>query len=324
MIELLRQDSYRRDEIKAKLDPILCRTDRLRRARADGERLKVLLKPNFVMPAPRTDASTTHPEFYMAVAELLLDYGFAVGIGESPAIGTCARGLKAHGVLQQCRQRGIDVVEFKANEDYAGVAGENAYSTLTIAAELSDWDCVINLPKLKTHQQFTFTGATKNLYGCVTGKRKFVRHNQCGNDPRRFARMIRANAAQADCVLHIGDGIDALHVKGPRNGKSFPLNSIIVASDHLVHDWLFCRMINLDPVETPLFADLSQQRHVELQRQCDDIVNADSFRVARDFVHAPLINISFAPWQIVRSGWRTLRHHYSGVEQAKPSVPPRS
>jgi len=250
VLELLHQDRYDRDAIKRQLDPLIL--DR-HLVNATSARRRVLLKPNFVVPAPRSDASKTHPEFYLAVAELLLDRGFRVGIGESPAIGSCKSALKAHDAYEECVRLGVDVVEFKGVQDYEGVASERNYGRLTIAEELSSWDTLINLPKLKTHQQFTFTAATKNLYGCVSGKRKFFRHNLCANDPVRFARMILANANRAASSLHIGDGITAMHVKGPRNGKPFALNRIIVAEDHLAHDWLFCLMTGLDPLATPLF-----------------------------------------------------------------------
>jgi len=160
MIELLEQTRYQRDEIKALIGPVLREHPRLNRHSGEppSTALRVLLKPNFVVPAPRSDASTTHPEFYMAIAELLQEQGCVVGIGESPAIGSCAGGLKAHGVFNECVTRGIEVVEFRAPREYPGVSNQRAYETLTIAAELHDWDVVINCPKLKTHQQFTFTG----------------------------------------------------------------------------------------------------------------------------------------------------------------------
>ena len=314
MINLIEQTSYNRDQIKSKLAPTLLADDGPIKRFSSAREPRVLLKPNFVMPAPKSDASTTHPDFYMAIAELLIAAGVKVGIGESPAFGSCASALKAHGVIEQCRQYDIEVVEFRTAQVYVGVEGGGNYESLSIARELEDWDFVINLPKLKTHQQFTFTGASKNLYGCVTGKRKFVRHNQCANDPCRFAAMIRANAAKAKCLMHIGDGIDALHVKGPRGGVPYPLQRIIVADDYLEHDWLFCQLIGLDPRLTPLFAELSSGEIEGIADACSAIVNDPSFVVAKDFVHAPLIDISFQPWHVLRSAYRTLQYRLGSVE----------
>ena len=307
MIKLLQQTHYHREQIKRILHPQLVEFGLYDNLLKDKR--KVLLKPNFVVPAPRHDASTTHPEFYMAVAELLQEHGFQVGIGESPAFGSCASALQAHDVLDECRKRGVAVVEFQNTEAYSGVADDPHYQELTIARELRDWDALINLPKLKTHQQFTFTAATKNLYGCVTGKRKFIRHNVCGNNPVRFAKMILANAARANSVLHIGDGIEAMHVKGPRKGATYPLGNIIISDDYLAHDWLFCRRTGLQPLAAPLFQAVDKHRRQQAEAACRDILASEAFQVAEDFIHAPLIHISFSPWHMARSGLRTLKYN---------------
>ena len=100
-------------------------------------------------------------------------------------------------MLDECVEKGIQIVEFSQHESFEVESGEGSFKQLSIAAELQSWDVIINLPKLKVHQQFAFTAAAKNLYGCVTGGRKFFRHNMCRNDPVRFARMIIANAEKA-------------------------------------------------------------------------------------------------------------------------------
>ena len=147
-------------------------------------------------------------------------------------------------------------MEFRRTSDCAGVPQDSNYARLTIAAELADWSSLVNLPKLTTHKQLMFTGATKNLYGCVTGKRKFVRHNLCKNDPVRFARMIVANARAANAVLHIADGIEAAHVTGPRGGTPYALQTVFASDDPLAIDWAFCMATGLTAGSTPLFRAL--------------------------------------------------------------------
>lgn len=307
MIKLIHQTIYNRAQIKRILGPLLDQSTLFNNS--PKPKNSILLKPNFVLAAEPGRAVTTHPDFYMAVAELLLERNFKVGIGESPSFGSCAGALRAHGVLDECLAKGIAIVEFKQPESYSGVTQDKHYQTLTIAAELKNWDAIINLPKLKVHRQFTFTAASKNLYGCVTGKRKFIRHNLCANNPVRFARMILANAAKANCILHIGDGIQAMHVKGPTTGEPFPLGKIIISDNHLVHDWLFCRLIDLEPLDTPLFQAVDQKILQQLEFSCRHITETDNFQVAKDFIHSPLIHISFTPWHMARSGWRTLKYN---------------
>ena len=306
MLEVVPHDGYEETGLRNTLHQHLAASGALEALRQRGPR--VLLKPNFVMPAAPDDPSTTHPAFYMAIATLLQDEGFRVGIGESPAFGSCAKALAAHGVLDECVRRDIRVVEFKTPRAYPGIAAYRFYRSLRIAREIGEWDSLVNLQKLKTHRQFVFTGATKNLYGCVVGKRKFIRHNLCANDPQRFAQMLLANARAANCALHIGDGIEAMHVLGPRGGAPFALGAILIADDPLAHDLAMCRLINLDAGETPLFQCLSAAEMGQLETDCIGAIAQSGLAPARDFVHAPQIHISFSPWAVARSGFRTLRY----------------
>ena len=315
MLDLLHIDSYDRLQIQQILGRALEPSPLFS---AGPKRFpKVLLKPNFVMPAAPADPSTTHPNFYMAVAQLLLERGFQVGIGESPAFGTCRRALRAHDVLDECEALGIEVVEFTETYAVSGVAGDKNYERLTIANNLRDWSALINLPKLKTHQQFVFTGANKNLYGCVVGKRKLIRHNLCANDPVRFARMILANVAAVEScfgsVLHVGDGITAMHVRGPRGGQPFPLGCVIIADDALAHDRLMCELINLDPAIAPLFRALDKGHLASIETKVEALRSRLSFTPATEFRHAPPVHISFAPWALARSAYRTVRYRLQAV-----------
>ena len=295
--------SYDRAELKRAFSQQFAQMKLIDAMHARGPR--VLLKPNFVMASAPDDPSTTHPDFYMSVAMVLLEAGFQVGIGESPAFGSCRAALAAHGVLEECHALGIEVVEFHQTTPYEGIGDHPRYARLTIARELEEWHSLINLPKLKTHKQFVFTAATKNLYGCVVGKRKFIRHNLCRNDPVLFARMVIANAEQANAIVHIADGIAAAHVNGPRGGQPYPLHRVLFSENPLALDWAFARMTRLDPASTPLFQAVS--KHVELEAAYASI--CAHCPPVDDFMHAPLIHISFAPWAVARSCVRTVRHN---------------
>jgi len=304
MLELLQQTDYDRTKIKSSIDSALQENNFYTLLPENG---RILLKPNFVVPSAKEDPSCTHPEFYMAIASLLLDKGYKVGIGESPAFGSCRAALKAHGVLKEVESLGIEVVEFKTLHAYKGPKDEKAYQDLTIAAEIKQWDRLINLPKIKVHQQFMFTAACKNLYGCVVGKRKFFLHNKCKNDPTVFAKMILANVRQAKAVLHIGDAITAMHVKGPRGGDPYALGKIIISDNPLAHDWLVCKMIGLDPQKTPLFKVLGDEMIQDIEKKCETIISSTDFEIAQNFEQSYSTDISFSPYHILRSFYRGVK-----------------
>ncbi len=56
-----------------------------------------------------------------------------------------------------------------------------------LAKPLFDADVVINVPKFKTHSSAIYTGAVKNVFGCVPGLRKAKYHKMAPN-PGDLAR----------------------------------------------------------------------------------------------------------------------------------------
>ena len=144
------------------------------------------------------------------------------------------------------------------------------------------------------------------------GKRKFIRHNLCKNDPVRFARMVIANARRANCALHIADGIHAAHVTGPRGGTPYALHTILAGDDPLALDWAFCLATGLEPTQTPLFQALDQDVRAQIAETATAVMQ--DFEPAHDFVHANLIHVSFGPVAMARSLARTVRYKLSAVQ----------
>jgi len=268
-------------------------------------RESVLLKPNFVAPEGPDECSTTDPEFYFAVAELLLDAGKRVTIADSPAFGSAALVVRMKGALGECRRLGVKIRTLRKPEKAAGVTGARRFSELTIARELRDYDALVNLPKLKVHSQFVFTGATKNLYGCVTGKRKAWRHFICENNPLLFAQMILANAEAAGMLIHIADGITSMHMKGPRGGQPYPLHALMVSEDSLAIDWLYCARIGLPHDQTPLFRAVEPAKREQLAALCAPIIADPTWQVAPDHQLSPESPIQFSPTHMLRSVYRS-------------------
>ncbi|WDE96737.1 DUF362 domain-containing protein [Lentisphaera profundi] len=309
MIEVLTVNKYDRALISREIEAQFDHCDFFTRIPAN---CSILLKPNFVMPSPKDDPSCTHPEFYMAIAEIFLKHGHRVGIGDSPAFGSCKKALKAHLVHDEVLDKGIEIVEFTNNQQYEDSTGQSSYKNLSICKELSEWDILINLPKLKVHQQMHFTGACKNLYGCVAGKKKILLHNLCKNKPVKFAEMILVNAKKAQAILHIADGIHAMHVTGPRGGDVHEFGKVLIGDNPLQVDYIFAKMANFKVEETPLFAALANEVFQEISTACEDTVNHPNFTYAENFVHSYINDISFSPPKLIRSGIRSLKFKLTG------------
>jgi uncharacterized protein (DUF362 family)/Pyruvate/2-oxoacid:ferredoxin oxidoreductase delta subunit len=216
----------------------------------------VLLKVNLIGPMPPESAAVTHPAFVRAVIRLLKPLGCIVWVGDSSggAIGGKAqtrRAFEVSGIAKAAEEEGAVVKNF----DREGVAeiSTAAGGTMYLAKPAFDADFIINLPKLKTHMMALYTGAVKNLFGCVPGLAKAGCHKQA-QSAREFGEVLCEINKHIKPVLHIMDGVVAMDGQGPTTGNPFPARKILLSHDPLALDTVGARMLGKDIRELPAYA----------------------------------------------------------------------
>ncbi len=192
---------------------------------------KVLLKVNLIGPKTSATAAITHCDFVRAMTILLREHGCTVWIGDSSGgaiagIAPTARSMKVAGYAKVARDEGAIIKNF----DREGVVGTTRESkpeqSMYLAKPIFDADVVINLPKLKTHTAGIFTGAVKNVFGCIPGLRK-AEYHRMAPDPENFGEIIADIHQAGRFHLHIMDGITAMQGEGPTAGDVYKANKII-------------------------------------------------------------------------------------------------
>ena len=267
-----------------------------------GDRKKLLIKPNLIQASLAETSTITHPAVIQATADYLLENGFEVAVADSPAFGSAESCIRKLGIYADLQQKGVKVFTFRKNQPLQKTS--ECLPNLGIAKELAEYDGVVNLPKLKAHQQIQFSGATKNLYGCIAGKRKAWLHTRCQNDKLIFAEILLKIAASVQPVLNIADGIMAMEGNGPLSGSPYSLNSLLISEDYLALDGFFCRLIGLAPQETSLFQVVGKVDWANIK--------GDTWAPKSDFQLAKPMDITFNPIQMLRSVIR------DRVSQMKP------
>lgn len=237
-VALARCSRYEPSEVGAALDRALDPFGGLGGASGFGRGItsgsKVLVKPNFLRAAATGAAVSPHPDVVRAVCERLLDLGARVRIGDSPAFGTARGTAKACGVLAVADDLGIPVVEFKKPEIIK--TGPPSGLSLQIDREVMQADAVVNICKFKGHQQLGMTLAVKNLFGCITGKRKPAWHLRLGDRGNGFGEMLVEVYRAVAPTISICDGIVAMEGNGPGDGTTRPLGLLMAAEDGVALD----------------------------------------------------------------------------------------
>jgi uncharacterized protein (DUF362 family)/NAD-dependent dihydropyrimidine dehydrogenase PreA subunit len=218
-----------------------------------GER--VLIKPNLLKGRPPADAVTTHPEIVRAVIRLVQQAGARAFVGDSPGIGDLRAVAERSGVLAVIEQEGAVLAEF---DEAVSVKGRGRFQRFEIARAAIEADAIINLPKLKTHGMTVLTGAVKNLFGCVPGKRKVQWHFNTGVDHDSFNRMLVDLSSLLRPRLTVMDAIVGMEGNGPGSGDPRRIGVILAGQDPVALDVVSGMLVGLSPEDLPVIRSASK------------------------------------------------------------------
>ena len=212
---------------------------------------RVLIKPNFLLPAKPEFAISTHPNVLKAVVEYVLGKGAQVLISDSPVMGSFERINKVGGYQQVLEDLDVELQAFKTS---MRVDIGKPFGQIEIARKALEADVVINLPKLKTHTLMLLTLGVKNLFGCIVGLRKPQWHLRSGIDREMFARLLVQIYQAINPSITIVDGILALEGQGPGKG-GIPRHLGIIAGGQnaFAVDQVICSLLGVDPDELPTY-----------------------------------------------------------------------
>ena len=213
----------------------------------------VLVKPNLLSARPPEAAVTTHPTVVRAVVELWAQAGARVMVGDSPPLAgekeaSYRRLLKITGLSGVIEQTSAQLIRFEEAVIEVEQPRGRYYKRFEIARAVADADALISLPKLKTHGLTYLTGAIKNIFGCIPGKRKALFHAQAGEDRETFAQMLVDLLSAVRPKLSIIDAITAMDGDGPVDGRIRNVGLILAGTDPVALDAVACAVLGVDPL----------------------------------------------------------------------------
>lgn len=212
----------------------------------------VLLKVNALTPKLPEAAVTTHPAMIAAVAREVIKAGGVPLVGDSSG-GIIAgqaptkQTFQVAGIAEAAEKSGARLVNF----DTSGVRAvqvDGPVKILHIAQPVLDADVVISMPKLKTHSAAIFTGAVKNMYGCIPGFRKAEYHRMLPK-LKEFSELLVDILSVSRPSLAIMDGIVGMEGNGPSAGNPRKVGVVIAGADSVAVDAVASSIIGLNPFD---------------------------------------------------------------------------
>lgn len=224
----------------------------------------VLLKPNLLSPRPPESAVCTHPAVVEAVAGLTTAAGGKCALGDSPSLSgetpdSFRELIRTTGMLDAIERTGIDLLRFDDSGVEREIPDALVFRRILLSSALQGAEVLINLPKFKTHELTLLTGAVKNLFGCVPGRRKIEFHLQAGADPVMFSQMLVDLLRAVRPSLNIMDGIVGMDGQGPSAGRRRTFGVILASTDPVALDAVACMVAGVEPMIIPALRLASEQ-----------------------------------------------------------------
>jgi uncharacterized protein (DUF362 family)/NAD-dependent dihydropyrimidine dehydrogenase PreA subunit len=215
---------------------------------------RVLVKPNLLSARGPEQAVTTHPAVVEALVKLWMDAGASVSLGDSPPLAgekeaPYTRLMEVTGMEGVAERTGAKIVRFEDEEVNVEHPHGKFYRRFTVGAAVADADILINVPKLKSHGLTTITGAVKNVFGCVPGKKKAIFHAQAGEDSETFSQMLVDLLGCMPPAISVMDAITVMEGDGPVDGRPRHLGLVMASKDAVALDAVAAAVLGLNPME---------------------------------------------------------------------------
>jgi len=246
-VAIIRCVDYDRDRIYAAVKQSVDLLGGIRMFVKPGDR--VLIKPNLLKASPPAAAVTTHPEIVRAVIRLVREAGGEAFVGDSPGMGELRKVCERAGLMEVITLEGATLVEL---DEATEIANKGSFHRFEIARRALEADVIINLPKLKTHGMTTLTGAVKNLFGCIPGRRKVQWHFNTGVNHDAFARMLVELCALLKPRLTIMDAVIGMEGNGPGSGDPREIGLIIAGCDPVAVDAVAAQIVGVPFEQLPV------------------------------------------------------------------------
>jgi len=212
----------------------------IKNAELIGKR-KIYVKPNMSHPE-YIPGVVTSPALIRELVGLLRDNAQEVIVGESNGFNyPCASAFEKTGIETAVKQAGGSVINL-SEDKVVKVKFENTncpLKMLFLPKTVLEADAVVDLALMKTHEFTMYSGAIKNLFGCVPSNKRIYLHPYL---PEVFYRLYSIFKPK----LTVMDARVALEGNGPTKGNPVKMGLMLTSTDALATDIIAARIMGLN------------------------------------------------------------------------------
>ncbi len=200
---------------------------------------RILVKPNMSHPG-YVPGVVTSPALIREVVGLLRDGAEEVVVGESNGFNyPCWTAFEKTGIEAAVKEAGGSVVNL-SEDKLVRVKIENGINLkeLLLPKTVLDADAVVDLALMKTHEFTAYSGAIKNLFGCVSSNKRIYLHPYLSEVFFNLYAVLKPR-------LTIMDARVAVEGNGPTKGKPVQMDLMLTGNDSFAVDVIALRIMGL-------------------------------------------------------------------------------
>jgi uncharacterized protein (DUF362 family) len=189
----------------------------------------------------------TDPALLSELVSLLRDVAEEVIVGESDGFNySCRVAFEKTGIEKAVKAAGGTVINLSEDNVVKVKFPDNGVlKSLFLPKTVLDADAVVDVALMKTHEFAMYSGAIKNLFGCVPSNRRIYLHPYL---PEVFYRLYTVFKPQ----LTIMDARIGIEGNGPTKGKPVEMGLILTGNDALAVDIVSAKIMMLNWKQTYL------------------------------------------------------------------------
>lgn len=264
---------------------------------------RLFIKPNLTFPEYRPGVMTSMAAL-TAAAEVFLDYGYKVTVGEAEGGGynqfSMDAVFKAIGLEDFAKKTGISLVNISFTEPEMLVIKKGLRSLKVPVPKLllHDTDVFITMPVPKIHMNTLISVSIKNQWGCIQAPTERLRLHPFFQEVMFEVNRRLPNAHS------IVDGSVGLTRSGPMRGDPIQLNWVLAADDLVAADRITAKLMQIPEEEVPYLRYFKKQgwwpnlEDIQLNQPLLPFI-ANRFYLERQWTDMPgyaCFNNSFLAW----------------------------
>ncbi len=201
---------------------------------------RIFIKPNLSHPE-YLPGVVTSPKVMGQVVGLLRDGNSEVIVGESNGFNyPCWTAFDKTGVQAAVQKSGGTVINLSEDKVVEVKFQTNTpLKRLYLPKTIIDAEAMVDLPLMKTHEFMAYSGAIKNLFGCVPSNKRIYLHPYL---PEVFYRLYTLFKP----ALTIMDARIGIEGNGPTKGNPVKMDLMLTGNDALAVDIVAAEVMKLD------------------------------------------------------------------------------